>query len=120
MKLNLEATIHLHIHEDAGVLKKLDLILTAVKPLEQKMTDLELAFNDLTTKTDALVVQNDALVALTDSIKAALDALVASGGTTGTVTVAAVKAIADKLVAVTDKDAATIAKDTPAVTPPVV
>ena len=83
------------------------------------MTDLELAFNDLTVKTDALVVQNDALVALTDSIKTSLDALVAAGGGTGTVTVAAVQAVVDKLVAATAKDTDTITRDTPVVTTPV-
>ena len=113
MKFEIEATIHLHVHEDAGVLHKLDRILTAVKPLEKQMTDLELAFADLSAKTDALVVQNDALVALTDAIKVSLDALVAAGGGTGTVTVAAVQAVVDKLVSATAKDTATIVKDTP-------
>ena len=120
MKLNLEATIHLHIHEDAGVLQKLDLILTAVKPLEKHMTDLELAFADLQTTTDTLVAQNDALITLTDLIKKTLDDLIAAGGTSGTVTVAAVKALRATMEAQLLENAATITRDTPVVTPPVV
>ena len=120
MKFNLEATIHLHIYEDAAVLKKLDLILTAVKPLEKHMTDLELAFAGLQTTTDTLVAQNDALIVLTDLVKKKLDDLIAAGGTSGTVTVAAVQALRATMEAQLLENAATITRDTPVVTPPVV